>query len=151
MRFSRWILLSAISSPLAACGGSSAAPAGPPSATGTWTGTVGQPMSGTALRLTWQAAQTGANVTGPATLVKPATNIPANGALEGSLSGTLLTLRFTVAGGTISGFPNCAVSATGTATLSSTAITGTLITSFSSCAGTGLEPPGSNQLTLTRQ
>jgi hypothetical protein len=151
MQLGRWIVLGAVSLFIAACSGSSASPAPTPSVTGTWSGILGQPMSGSALRLTWQATQTGANVTGPATLLKPATNVPAVGIMEGTLAGNELSLRYTAQGGTVTGFPTCVISGTGSATLSQSTLTGTLTATFTSCFGTGLEPPDSTQLTLTRQ
>ena len=152
MRVTRWILAATVSLFLVACDDDGGiGPSTTPSLTGTWSGMIGPPMSGTALRLTWQATQTGNNVTGPAILIKPANNVPVNGVLDGTLAGAELSLRYTAQGGTVTGFPTCVVSGTGSATLSGNSISGNLSTTFTSCAGTGLEPPATTQLSLTRQ
>ena len=53
---------------------------------GTWSGLLGQSGSGTALKMTWSASQDGSSVSGPATLIKPAANIPGTGILSGTLT-----------------------------------------------------------------
>ncbi len=134
-----------------ACDPATTSPSAGPNLTGTWSGLLGEPMSMTALRVSWQASQSGSDVTGPATLVKPASNIPANGTLSATLSGSSLSLRYEAHGGTVSGFPLCSMSGLGSATVSGSTISGTLALTFTACQGTGLQPPGSNQLALTRQ
>ena len=42
---------------------------------GTWTGLLGTPGSGAALRMTWVVSQAGNVYEGPLTLVKPAPNV----------------------------------------------------------------------------
>jgi hypothetical protein len=118
--------------------------------TGTWTGQVGQPMSGSALRVTWAATQAGTAVTGSATLVKPAVNVPATGTLSGTLNGSQLALAYLAPAGTVQGFPACAITGAGSGAVSGDSITGTLALTFTACAGTGLEPTGSDQIELTR-
>ena len=130
--------------------GSGVNPSTVPSLSGTWSGTLGTPMSGTALRMTWQVTHTGNTLTGPVTLVKPINNIPATGTLEGTLTGNDLSLRFNVPAGGVPGFSTCSISGTGSANATSSVISGTLLLAFSICAGTGLEPPTSTQFTLTR-
>jgi hypothetical protein len=154
MRLSRLILLVAITVSIAGCedDGLMGGPGSPSTLSGFWSGTLGDPTSTTALRITWTATQTGDAVTGPAIFVKPANNLPATGTLEGTLSGTALSLRFTALSGSVNGFPTCAISATGTATVTGTnAISGTMIAQFALCGGTGLESPESTLLTLTKQ
>ena len=133
------------------CGGSYSAPAPSINLAGTWSGLVGLPMSGSALRLTWQATQNAATASGSATLLKPAVNVPANGTLSGTLSGDRLTLTYSAPAGSVPGFGACSVAGAGSATVTGTTISGTLDLTFTSCAGTGLDPTGSNQLSLTRQ
>jgi hypothetical protein len=118
--------------------------------TGNWSGQVGQPMSGSALRLTWAATQAGTAVTGPGTLVKPTENVPATGTLSGTLNGSQIALAYLAPAGSVTGFPSCAIQGTGTATVSENSITGTLAVNFTACAGSGLEPTGSDLLALTR-
>jgi hypothetical protein len=135
----------------AGCGGStSPSPAPLPDLTGVWSGRIGQAQSGAALRLTWTAVQTGATVSGPATLVKPSSNVPATGTMSGTLSGTQLTLSYSVPAGAVPVYLGCTIVGTGTAVASSQTIAGTLETTFTNCLGSGLETPDSAQLTLTR-
>lgn len=109
-------------------------------------------MSGAALRLTWVVNQFDAlRMTGPATLVKPGANVPAAGAMNGTLDGDHLALTYVVTPGTVPGFPTCTILGSGSATASSSSITGNLTLTFASCEGSGLEPTGSTLLVLTRQ
>ena len=135
---------------LCACDDAPTGPTVAPSITGNWQGLLGQSMSGTALRMTWQASRTGDSVAGPATIFKPSLSVVGSGTLEGTLTGNQLTLRLSVPTGNVPGFPACAVTGTGSATVSGNSLSGTLATNFSSCTGTGLEPPTSNQLSMTR-
>ena len=135
---------------LPSCSGSYTAPSDELILSGSWTGLVGQPMSGGALRLTWQVSQTNASLTGPASLVKPAVNVPANGALSGTLNGDRLSLSLSAPAGSVQGFPSCSVSGSGVATVTRTTMAGTLDLTFTSCSGTGLEPTGSSQLSLAK-
>jgi hypothetical protein len=90
-----------------------------------------------ALRLTWVATHTGNVVSGIATLLKPAFN-------------DQLLLTYAVPADSIQGFPRCEIAGPGNATATNSDMTGTLPLMFTSCAGTGLEPPGSNDLRLTK-
>ena len=145
------LLLGLLALSSASCGGSTG-PSGPAlNLAGTWSGLLGESRSGTALRMTWVASQNGNNVTGQATLVKPAPNIPATGPLSGTLTGSQLSLTYTVGAGAVPGFPSCSISGNGSATATSSTISGSLAVSFASCAGSGLEPTGSNQISLTKQ
>ena len=119
--------------------------------TGTWSGMLGQSGSGSALRVTWAATQTGMAVSGPATMVKPSLNVPAIGTMGGTLSGSQLTLNYSVPAGAVPVYLSCMVAGTGSAMATSQAISGNLETTFTFCLGSGLERPDSAQLTLTRQ
>jgi hypothetical protein len=135
---------------LSACGNSSTAPSAPSDLTGTWSGQLGQPGSTSALRLTWVATHTGNVVSGVATLVKPAFNVQARGGMTGILNGDRLVLTYAVPPDSIPGFFTCEIAGFGNATATNNSITGTIALIFRSCAGTGLEPPGSNDLRLTK-
>jgi len=122
------------------------------SLTGSWTGIVGQSMSGTALRLTWVVTQfDGTRATGTATLVKPGPNVPAAGTMNGTFSGSIMMLTYIANPGTVPGFPACTIIGSGSATATDSSITGSLSLTFASCDGSGLESTGSTQLALTRQ
>jgi hypothetical protein len=112
---------------------------------------LGQPQSGSALRMTWTVAQSGAGVSGPATLVKPSSNVPAAGTMIGTLTGGQLTLAYTVPAGAVPVYLSCTIAGNGSATASSQTISGTLQTTFTNCLGSGLETPESAQFTLTKQ
>jgi hypothetical protein len=135
---------------LSACGSSSTAPSAPLELTGTWSGQLGQPGSGAALRLTWVATHTGTVVSGIATLVKPAFNVQARGVMTGILNGDRVLLTYSVPSDSIQGFSTCEIGGFGNATATNNTITGSIALMFRSCAGTGLEPPGSNDLRLTK-
>ena len=136
---------------LTACGGSSTAPT--PTRldlTGTWSGQFGQPGSTSALRVTGTATHTGNIVSGIATLVKPAVNVQGRGAMTGILDGDRLVLTYAVPPDSIQGFARCEIAGIGNATASAASINGAIRLMFTACDGTGLEPPGSDDLRLTR-
>jgi hypothetical protein len=135
----------------AACGGGAAAPSFASPLTGVWSGMLGQPQSGSALRVGWTATQTGATVTGPATFVKVALNVPATGTMRGTLSGGQLTLTYSVPAGGVPVYLSCTVVGSGSAVATPQTISGNLQTTFTNCLGSGLEAPESTQLTLTKQ
>ena len=134
-----------------ACGGSMSPAPSPLNLTGTWTGMLGQAQSGSALRVTWTATQNGEAVSGPATFVKASLNVPATGLMSGTLSGSQLTLTYSVPTGAVPVFLSCTVTGSGSATATSQTISGALQTTFTNCLGSGLEAPDSPQLTLSRQ
>ena len=140
---------------ITACGSAddTMTPPEPVDLTGTWTGMLGTPGSGSALRMTWAASQSGFSVSGPLTLVKPAAGVPATGPLTGTIAGSQLSLSYAVNAGSVAGFPSCSISGTGSGTFSGSTITGTLMLTFTSCSGatSGLEPSASSQLSLTKQ
>lgn len=139
--------------PVAGCDGEPVTSPGQTDVTGTWTGMLGTSGSGSALRMTWIASQSGGSVAGPLTLVKPAVNTPAAGPLTGTIAGSQLTLSYVVSAGSVTGFPTCSISGSGSGTLAGLTITGTLPLTFTSCSGasSGLEPPASSQFSLTKQ
>lgn len=135
---------------LSACDDSPNAPSLPLDLTGTWSGQLGQPGSTSALRLTWVATQSGNVVSGVATLVKPAVGVQARGAMTGILEADRLLLTYAVPPDSIQGFSSCEIAGIGNATATSSSIRGTLALRFTSCAGAGLEPPGTNDVVLTK-
>src|SRR5262245_57536638 len=134
----------------AGCGGSTS-PTPALDLTGVWSGRLGQQQSGSALRVTWTATQSGTTVSGPATLVKPSSDVPATGTMSGTLSGSQLTLTYSVPAGAVPVYLSCTITGSGSATATSQTITGSLQTTFTNCLGSGLEAPENPQLTLTRQ
>jgi hypothetical protein len=143
-------LVAGLLATLSACGDSSTAPSAPLDLTGTWTGQLGQPGSTSALRLTWVATHTGNVVSGVATIVKPAFNVQGRGPMTGILDGDRLLLTYAVPPDSIPGFSTCEIAGFGNATATSDSIAGAIALMFRSCAGTGLEPPATNDLRLTR-
>ena len=135
---------------LSACGSSSTGPSAPLDLSGTWSGQLGQPASTSALRLTWVATHTGNIVSGIATLVKPAFDVQARGVMTGILNGDRLVLTYAVPPDSIPGFATCEIAGIGSATAANDSMTGAIPLMFRSCAGTGLEPPGNNELRLTK-
>jgi len=122
--------------------------------TGPWSGVVGAGSGGgRAVRVTWTATQTSTNVSGPVTLLtSPAvTDITFSGTVSGTLNGVRLSLILAAAPVGVPGSPNCTATGTGTANALGDTISGTLDVSFTSCDALGLQPPSSNQLTLTKQ
>jgi hypothetical protein len=96
------------------------------------------------------ATHTGNVVSGIATMVKPSFNVQARGVMTGIIEGERLILTYAVPSDSIQGFSRCEIAGIGNATATNTSMTGTLPLMFTSCAGTGLEPPGSNELRLTK-
>jgi hypothetical protein len=103
-----------------------------------------------ALRVTWVATHTGNIVSGVATLVKPAFNVQARGAMTGILDGNRVLLTYAVPPDSITGFAKCEIAGIGNATATNNSITGTIGLMFTSCDGTGLERPESGELRLTK-
>ena len=127
----RWMIAVAVGVLMAGCGDGGRTSTAPAiDATGTWTGILGAPGSGSALRMTWIANQSGSLAAGPMTLVKPVPNVPATGPLTGVVSGGQLLLTYNVSAGSVTGFPSCGISGSGSGTLSGSTITGTLLLTF---------------------
>jgi hypothetical protein len=150
IRISRIAFAAGLLVTLSACGDSPSSPSAPLELTGTWSGLLGQPGSTSALRVTWTATQTGNVVSGVATIVKPVFNIEGRGAMTGILDGDRLVLTYAVPPDSIAGFPRCEIAGIGSAVATNTSITGAIALMFTSCGGTGLEPPGNNDLRLAK-
>jgi hypothetical protein len=120
--------------------------------TGTWSGTLGQAMSGTLVRLVWNASQSGSTVSGPVTISKPVDNLTFAGTLSGTLNLQSLSLKYTVPAGSVPGFANCLITGTGAAGASSTTITGSITVTATSCEGfTGHPTTGTQAFSLSKQ
>lgn len=143
---------------LGACGSdkspTSPTPPTPPPAplqlAGAWSGQLGQPGSGSALRITWVALQNGPLVSGVATFVKPTLDVQANGVISGLINGNRVMLTFGVAPGSIQGFERCAIAGRGDASATTNEISGSISLLTLSCQGTGLEPASTSELRLVR-
>ena len=70
--------------------------------------------------------------------------------MTGILTGDRLVLSYAIPPDSIQGFARCEIAGIGNATATNNSITGALGLMFRSCEGTGLEPPGSNDLRLTK-
>ena len=146
------IAVGSLAATLAGCG-SMATPSPSLDLSGSWSGVVGSGSGGgRALRLTWTATQTGNTVTGPATLTtSPAvTDLTFTGTLTGTLSGTQLSLTFAAPAGSVPAMPQCSVSARGAGASTTTSISGQFDVMFVSCDALGLQPPITDQFTLTK-
>ena len=124
-------------------------PSPPVTLSGTWAGVIGQGSGGgRALRVTWTATQDGSTASGPASVLTspPVTDIIFSGTLSGRISGSQVSL-------TLSAQPlpgsDCSLSGTGSATLATDTIVGSLDIHYTSCGG--LEPPSNSQLVLAKQ
>lgn len=140
---------------ISGCGGSGMGPSATPTdLSGTWSGFIGSGSGGgRAVRVTWSATQTGKTISGPATLTtSPAvTDLTFSGILSGTLTGTQLSLSYVSNTGNVAVAPDCSVSGHGAAAATSASISGQLDVAFTSCGALGLQPPTSDQLTLTKQ
>ena len=151
----RGALTFALAATLAGCSGSSAGPStNSVNLSGIWTGAVGAGSGGgRALRITWLVNQAGDIVSGMATVsTSPAvTDITFSGMLGGSIAGSRVLLTFNAPRGSVPGAADCSVTGTGFADVSGGAVAGALDIVFASCDSLGLQPPASDQMTLTKQ
>lgn len=135
----------------AACGGDSTTPSEPPAnVAGTWTGQLGTSASGTALRLTWTATQSGSTATGPARLVKPSVGTEIPGTLSATINGTQAGLSFSAPPGSVPTLPACTASGTGSGTVGGNSILGTFSLTATACDSIGVENATSGALLMTR-
>src|SRR5436190_23925114 len=106
MNTGRWIRTSLLGLVLGinfSCGCSPSGPSPPVNMTGTWSGTLGQAVSSSSVRLVWDVSQSGATFSGPVAISKPADNVSLAGTLSGTANGQSLTLRYTVPAGSVPG------------------------------------------------
>ena len=152
---------------MAACssdGGTTPAPNNPGASinlAGTWSGTMPESSADPDPdRLSWTATQSGTNVSGPAVLTMMASTPggapkTANGTMTGVISGTQVSLTFTLPAGSLvsaGGPAGCSVTGTATSTPTSTSITATMTRTFSAaCIGVVVSSPTDTvQLLLTK-
>jgi hypothetical protein len=133
----------------ASCGGAATMPSPPVNLSGTWSGVVGQGSGGgRALRVTWTATQDGNTASGQATVLTspPVTDVIFSGMLTASISGSQVS--FALSAQPLPG-SDCSLSGTGSGTVTTTTLAGSLNIQFTSCGA--LEPPSNNQFVLTKQ
>ncbi len=78
-------------------------------------------------------------------------NVAFNGTLAGVLSGTRLSLTYTVPRGNVPGSPDCTISGTGTIDATPTLLSGRLNVTSTNCANTGLQPSSVEEIALVKQ
>ena len=148
--FARVLLLGMLVA-CAGCGDDSTSPSEPPADfTGTWTGQIGSSMSGTAVRFTWTATQSGGTASGPARLVKPAVGTEIPGTLTATIDGNQAVLSFSAAAGSVPTVPACTASGSGSGTIGGNTFTGTFSLTATGCASIGIENASGAALVMTR-
>jgi hypothetical protein len=150
--FARAFLLCAVIA-CAACfgGGDSTSPSDPPAdLNGTWTGQIGVATSGTAVRFTWTATQSGSTASGTARIVKPAVGTELPGTMTATVSGNRAALTFAAAAGNVPTVPACAASGSGTGTALGNSISGTFTLTATGCDSIGIESASGAPLLMTR-
>ena len=78
-------------------------------------------------------------------------NVAFNGTLAGVLSGTRLSLTYTVPRGNVPGSPDCTISGTGTIDATPTLLSGRMNVTSANCANTGLQPSSVEEIALVKQ
>jgi hypothetical protein len=134
-----------------ACGDDSTSPSEPPpDLTGSWTGQIGSSMSGTAVRFTWTATQSGNTASGQARLVKPAVGTEIPGTFTATVAVNQAALSFSAPPGSVPTLPACTASGSGSGTIGSNSIAGTFSLTATGCASIGIENASSAPLLMTR-
>ena len=146
--FARVCLLGALA--CAGCGDSMSPLEPTPDIVGAWTGQIGSPMSGAALRLSWTASQTGRTASGPARFVKPMVGTELPGTMTGTINGNQVALVFAAAPGGVPTVPDCAASGRGTGTITRTFISGRFTLTATGCDSIGIESLDDVALTMMR-
>lgn len=172
MKRNKWIhraVLGVCLAVSAACGSNgsgSANPAAPSTPSmnlaGSWAGKMaatrsdGRPDSNPGV-VAWTASQNGSSVSGPLTLTfnnndNSGVTLSFRGTLSGTLSGTQLALTLSFPAGTFVDVPACAITGTGTATPTTSAISSSVTITFgAACVGTISDQSSEiDQLTLTK-
>jgi len=134
----------------AGCGDSTPPSEPPANLAGAWSGQFGTSASGTALRLTWTATQSGSTATGPALLVKPSVGTEIPGTLSATINGNQAALSFSAAPGNVPTVPACTAAGTGSGTIGANSILGTLNLTATACDSIGIENASSGALLMTR-
>ena len=125
---------------------------------GNWSGTMSESSADPDPdRLSWTAAQTGASLSGTAILTMTGeTPKVVNGTMTGAVTGSQVSLTFTLPAGSLVQFgvpAGCSVAGTATATPTATSISATMTRTFSSaCIGVIVSSATDTvQLSLTKQ
>jgi hypothetical protein len=135
----------------AACGDDSMSPSEPPAdLTGTWTGQIGSSMSGTAVRFTWTATQSGSTASGPAGLVKPAVGTEIPGTITATINSNQAGLSLSAPPGSVPTLPACTASGSGSGTIGGNTFAGTFSLTATGCASIGIENASGAALLMTR-
>lgn len=134
-----------------ACGDDSMSPSEPPAdLTGTWTGQIGTSMSGTAVRFTWTATQSGSTASGPARLVKPAVGTEIPGTISATINENQAGLSLSAPAGSVPTLPACTASGSGSGTIGGNTFAGTFTLTATGCASIGIENVSGAALLMTR-
>jgi hypothetical protein len=134
----------------AGCGDSTSPSEPPANLAGTWTGQIGSSMSGTAVRFTWTATQSGSTASGPARLVKPAVGTEIPGTLTATINGNQAGLSFSAAPGSVPTVPACTASGSGSGNVGGNSIAGTFSLMATACDSIGIESASGAALLMTR-
>lgn len=134
----------------AGCGDSTSPSEPPANLAGAWTGQLGTSVSGTALRLTWTATQSGTTATGPASLMKPSVGTEIPGTLSATINGNQAALSFSAAPGNVPTVPACTAAGIGTGTIGANSILGTFNLTATACDSIGIENASIGALLMTR-
>ena len=135
----------------AGCGDSDMSPSEPPAdLSGQWTGQIGTAMSGTALRLSWTATQSGNTASGPANVLKPTVGAELPGNLTATVNGNQASLSVSAAAGSVRTLPACTASGTGSGTFGGNSVFGTFSLTATGCSSIGIESATGAALLMTR-
>jgi hypothetical protein len=136
----------------AGCGDSDPTPPSEPPAdlAGSWTGQIGSSMSGTAVRFTWTATQSGSTASGSARVVKPAVGTELPGTMTATITGNQASLAFSAPPGSLPTLPACTASGSGSGTFGGNSIAGTFNLTATACASIGIESLAGAPLLMTR-
>jgi hypothetical protein len=134
----------------AGCGDSMSPSEPPANVAGTWTGQIGTSASGTAVRFTWTATQSGSTASGPASVAKPAVGTEIPGTLTATIDGNQTGLSFSAPPGSVPTLPACTASGTGSGTFGGNAIAGTFSLTATGCSSIGIESTPNAPMLMTR-
>ena len=148
--FARTLLFTALIA-CAGCGDSGTSPSEPPAdLTGSWTGQIGSSTSGTAIRITWTATQSGSTASGAARLVKPAVGTEVPGTLTATIDGNRASLSFSAPAGSVPTLPACTSSGTGSGIFGGNSMSGSFTLAATGCASIGIDNASGAAMVMTR-
>jgi hypothetical protein len=143
------ILVLSLAAAPAGCGDSTPSEPSPqgPNLSGAWSGNLA--VQGTPAQMTWTLSQTGTAVSGPVLIRLASGIVLLNGALTGTLNGSVLTYTVVIAPNGIPTQPACSGQVGGIVT--ATDDVRTLAGSFNVVSSTCVSPLTSGAITLARQ